>query len=94
MGELISTKNKKEAQAGNAWSNILPKSSQASKKKTPQTDANSASLCSKLTAVNADFALIFSPCTEDRQKNDGQKSENYGESVKKETVIGDGDFFP
>ena len=71
-----------------------PNPRKRAKKKTPQTDANSASLCSKLTAVNADFALIFSPCTEDRQKNDGQKSENYGESVKKETVIGDGDFFP
>ena len=36
MRELISPlKKKKEAQAGNEWSNILPKSSQARKKPAP-----------------------------------------------------------
>ena len=37
LHELISTlkKNKKQAQAGNEWSNILPKSSHARKKPPP-----------------------------------------------------------
>ena len=39
MHELISTsKKKKKAQAGNEWSNILPKSSQARKKPPPNVN--------------------------------------------------------